>query len=148
MRMPLALTLLILCGLVAAGCSSSASSAVGWSTELQQIAADGVAGRDAPVAARSSGGISVVTVQPPRLLSAPTGDPVPAEEKKADSGDLSVAPQPVMTDRWWQRPLAGRSFGEVVKDDAKTFLPELWKSTKDTASVGNFVLLEIGRAHV
>jgi membrane-associated phospholipid phosphatase len=46
-----------------------------------------------------------------------------------------------MGDRWWQKPLAGRSFGEVVKDDVKTFLPELWKGTKDSANVTSLTLL-------
>jgi PAP2 superfamily len=46
-----------------------------------------------------------------------------------------------MSDRWWQKPLAGRSLGEVLTDDIKSLPRELWKGTKDSATTGNMVLL-------
>lgn len=46
-----------------------------------------------------------------------------------------------MSDRWWQKPLAGRSLGDVLTDDIKSMPRELWKSTKDSTTTGNMVLL-------
>jgi hypothetical protein len=70
------------------------------------------------------------------LLNAPA-DSGPAPEVPATAPQAEAAE----ADRWWQRPLAGRSFGQVVKDDLKLFPRELWKSTKDSANLPTLVVL-------
>ena len=63
----------------------------------------------------------------------------PEDTAPADrTGEPSEIPA---ADRWWQKPLAGRSFGEVVKDDIRLLPRELWKSTKDSATVPNLLIL-------
>ncbi|NLX60019.1 MAG: phosphatase PAP2 family protein [Phycisphaerae bacterium] len=59
----------------------------------------------------------------------PTDAAPPADEPAGDGG------------AWWQKPLAGRSAGEVFKDDVRLFPKELWKATKDSVNVPSLVLL-------
>lgn len=148
-------TLVLISMLVVAGCSQSPASSGTRTGELQRLAAERLAERTPPAGAPRVALPLAAGLEPARLLSAPTIDPTeptktdsPAADgqtapdgKTAAPDGKSVAPTPVMGDRWWQKPLAGRSLGEVIKDDAKTILPELWKSTTDSATGGNFVLL-------
>ncbi len=64
----------------------------------------------------------------------------PAAEQQG-TADRAPAPAATEGDRWWQRPLAGRSPGEVVRDDIALLPRELWKSTKDSANVRNLLIL-------
>jgi len=59
----------------------------------------------------------------------PTDAAPSADEPAGDSG------------AWWQKPLAGRSPGEVFKDDVRLFPKELWKATKDSVNVPSLMLL-------
>ena len=126
--------------LVAAGCSQSSASSMGRAEALQPLAAGRVAERGESASTRWASATPGAMAQPARLFSAPAGDAIAAAKAEA-TADASVKPAPVMGDRWWQKPLAGRSFGEVLKDDIKTFLPELWKSTQDSANVTSLTLL-------
>jgi membrane-associated phospholipid phosphatase len=91
-------------------------------------------------AAHPGAAASAVAVQPMRILSAPAEAAQPAESAARDEAAGSPVP-PAAAGRWWQKPLAGRSFGEVVKDDLRLFPRELWKSTKDSATVPNLLIL-------
>jgi len=63
----------------------------------------------------------------------------PEDAAPTDGPEAPVETPPA--DRWWQKPLAGRSPGEVIKDDLRLLPRELWKSTKDSATVPNLLIL-------
>ena len=74
-----------------------------------------------------------LSIGPSLVLSAPD-DPTAAAPAVGETRADAV-------DAWWQKPLAGRSFGEVVKDDFKQLPREFWKATKDTANPPALLLL-------
>ncbi len=83
----------------------------------------------------------------PRLFSMADEDEGPAaiqplSAESADGGEMErVRPGATDLDVWWQRPLAGRTMREVIWDDVKLLPRELWKSTKDTATVPGVIIL-------
>jgi len=77
--------------------------------------------------------IPTLAIESAVVLSGPDD---PATAGPADSETPSAAVGP-----WWQKPLAGRSFSEVAKDDLKQMPREFWKATKDTVNPPALLLL-------
>jgi len=90
----------------------------------------------------------VASGEPAQLvLSAPAGSPVPPPPSAPSPGGAAPAEsaqpagKPAAGEHWWQEPLAGRSFGEVVKSDLKLFPREFWKSAKDSVNVPSLIVI-------
>ena len=121
----------LLGGILLSGCGASGDGES--LTSLRAVALERMIQGQPAEGVRCGRGEASVSLPPAALLLSAPDD---AAEAPADTSAEAVA-----EDRWWQKPLAGRSAGEVIKDDLKLLPRELWKSTKDSASIQNLAIL-------
>ncbi|MBN2583125.1 MAG: phosphatase PAP2 family protein [Planctomycetes bacterium] len=163
MRLPCVSAAVVTMGCVLAGCSESSQQVRSEAMGLRVVAKQRAAARmqtsqqAAPTDGerlladlqRQGAALCIVrsdrgdglTLLPAIIFSAGDDTQTAAGETASETANAGNSSPGQDQGAWWQKSLAGRSAGEVLKDDVRLFPKELWKATKDSVNVPSLVLL-------